>query len=98
MAHTPRRGKALTRWSLAAAFSRVVIGSFRGGRELREAHDAALEFETVTDGMLVQGVDVIRWNTDGQIVELKVMLRPVKAINLIHERMGTMLKSLRDKG
>ena len=50
-----------------------------------------LEFETEIDGILVNGVDIIKWNNDGKIVEFKVMLRPLKAINLIHERMGAML-------
>lgn len=50
-----------------------------------------LEFETEIDGILVNGVDVIKWNASGKVVECKVMIRPLKAINLIHERMGAML-------
>ncbi|HQX24436.1 MAG TPA: nuclear transport factor 2 family protein, partial [Pseudomonadota bacterium] len=40
---------------------------------------------------LVNGVDIIKWNEAGRIVEFKVMLRPLKAINLIHQRMAAML-------
>jgi hypothetical protein len=40
----------------------------------------------------VNGVDLIKWNAAGQIVEFKVMLRPLKAINLIHQRMAAMLQ------
>ena len=55
--------------------------------------DAMLEFETEIDGIVVNGVDIIRWNAAGQIVDFKVMLRPLKAINLIHQRMAAMLQS-----
>jgi hypothetical protein len=54
-----------------------------------------LEFETEIDGVLVNGVDIIRWNEAGRIVDFKVMLRPLKAINLIHQRMAAMLESVR---
>ena len=53
-----------------------------------------LEFETTIDGVLVNGVDLIKWNAAGKITEFKVMIRPLKAINLIHERMGAMLQRL----
>ena len=52
-----------------------------------------LEFEAVIDGVQVNGVDLIKWNDAGQIVEFKVMLRPLKAINLIHQRMAAMLQA-----
>jgi hypothetical protein len=45
------------------------------------------------DGVLVNGVDLIKWNDTGKIVEFKVMIRPLKAINLIHQRMAAMLQS-----
>jgi hypothetical protein len=41
----------------------------------------------------VNGVDLIKWNDSGRIIEFEVMLRPLKAINLIHQRMGAMLQS-----
>jgi hypothetical protein len=52
-----------------------------------------LEFETTIEGTLVNGVDIIKWNEEGKIVEFKVMLRPLKAINLVHERMAAMLQA-----
>ena len=54
-----------------------------------------LEFETEIDGILVNGVDIIKWNPAGKIIEFKVMVRPLKAITLIHERMAAMLASAR---
>jgi len=51
-----------------------------------------LEFELELDGIRVNGVDMIRWNDAGQITDFKVMLRPLKAVNLIHQKMGEMLR------
>lgn len=76
---------------LAAAFRVFFNPSFRYVREIVRERDAMLEFETTIDGVLVNGVDLIRWNEDHQITEFKVMVRPLKAIQLIHERMAAML-------
>jgi hypothetical protein len=89
--HTPQRGKALTKAYLSAAFQVFFNPSFRYVREIRGPSDAMLEFETEMDGVSVNGVDIIKWNADGKIVEFKVMIRPLKAIQLIHERMAAML-------
>jgi hypothetical protein len=52
-----------------------------------------LEFETEIDGIIVNGIDIIKWNKSGQIVDFKVMIRPLKAINVIHQHMAAMLQS-----
>lgn len=93
--HTPQVGKAVTRAYLAAALSVFVNDSFRYRRELYSEHDAVLEFEVELDGIAVNGVDMIRWNADGRITEFKVMLRPLKAVTLIHEKMAAMLQAAR---
>ncbi|MBP7914890.1 MAG: nuclear transport factor 2 family protein [Vitreoscilla sp.] len=91
--HKPQVGKAITTKYLAAAF--LVLGneSFRYVRELRAEHDAVLEFELELDGIRINGVDLIRWNGEGQITEFKVMLRPLKAVDLIHQKMAAMLQA-----
>ena len=66
--------------------------SFHYVRELRGDRDAILEFELELDGIAINGVDMIKWNEDGKITEFKVMLRPLKAVNLIHQKMATMLQ------
>lgn len=91
--HTPQRGKKLVAGYLSAAFRVFFSPSFRYVREIEGASEAVLEFETEVDGVLVNGVDLIRWNSAGQIVEFKVMLRPLKAVNVIHQRMAAMLQS-----
>jgi hypothetical protein len=91
--HTPQRGKKITQAYLAAAFQVFFNPTFRYVREIVGERDAMLEFETEIDGVQVNGVDIIRWNDAGRIVEFKVMVRPLKAINLIHQRMAAMLQA-----
>ena len=91
--HAPQRGKRLAAAYLSAAFQVFFDPTFRYVREIVGASDAMLEFETEIDGVLVNGVDIIKWNEAGRVVEFKVMIRPLKAINVIHERMGAMLKA-----
>jgi hypothetical protein len=91
--HTPQVGKVITKQYLSAAFAVFNNDSFRYLRQITNETDAVLEFLTVIDGITVNGVDMIRWNEDGQIVDFKVMVRPLKAINLIHQKMATMLQT-----
>jgi hypothetical protein len=93
--HTPQRGRQLAFWYLAAAFKVFFNERFRYVREVVGERDAVLEFETEVDGIVVNGVDMIRWNDEGRIVDFKVMLRPLKAINLIHQKMAQMLEASR---
>lgn len=93
--HTPQVGKAITVKYLAAAFHVFFNESFRYVRELTGERDAVLEFQVEIDGIAVNGVDMIKWNEAGRIVEFKVMLRPLKAVNLIHQKMGAMLQAAR---
>jgi len=89
--HTPQRGRKLTVMYLAAAFQVFRNPTFRYVREIAGANDAMLEFETEIDGIVVNGVDIIKWNDAQQIVDFKVMLRPLKGVNIIHQKMGEML-------
>ncbi len=91
--HNAQRGKALAKAYLNAAFVVFLNPSFHYVREIVGPSDAMLEFETEIDGIHVNGVDIIKWNSAGQIVEFKVMVRPLKAITLIHQRMAAMLAS-----
>lgn len=94
--HTPQRGRAVTALYLGAAFQVFFNDKFRYVREIVGASDAVLEFETEIDGIVVNGVDLIKWNATGQITDFKVMIRPLKAINLIHQRMAAMLETVKD--
>ena len=89
--HTPQRGRAITTAYLAAAIEVFGQPGFRYVREIRGDRSAVLEFEVTIDGVEVNGVDLITWNDAGRVVEFKVMVRPLKGMQMIHQRMGEML-------
>lgn len=91
--HTPQNGKKITKAYLAAAFFVFGNETFRYVRQILGERDAALEFELEIDGISINGVDLLRWNDEGKVIEFKVMIRPLKAINLIHQKMGAALTS-----
>ena len=66
-------------------------GSFRYTKQVLSGDTAVLEFETTLDGKHVNGVDIIRCDEHGRIVEFRVMIRPLQAITIVHERMAAAL-------
>ena len=93
--HMPQVGKGLTTMYLTAALHVIANDSFRYVREVVGTHDAALEFQAEIDGISVNGIDLIRWNDHGKIVDFKVMVRPLKAVNLLHAQMRAMLEAMK---
>jgi hypothetical protein len=91
--HTPQAGRAVTTQYLTAALRVFFNDSFRYMREVAGEHEAVLEFEVEIDDIHVNGVDMIAWNAEGRITSFKVMIRPLKAINLIHQKMAAMLQA-----
>jgi hypothetical protein len=59
---------------------------------------AVLEFETTMDGKYVNGVDIIRCNPEGRIIEFRVMIRPLQAVELVHAQMAAMLERMDGSG
>ena len=94
--HTPQVGKAITTLYLSAAFKTLnAPGHFKYLREVVDGNNAVLEFQTIIDCITINGIDMIQWNADGKIVDFKVMVRPLKAVNAIHAAMGRMLEALK---
>ena len=88
--HTPQEGRDLVTAYLSGAF--VVLGpELSYTDEWVREHDAVLRFTTVVGGLQVEGIDLIRWDDDGQIVDFTVMIRPFKALQAV---MGRMLEEL----
>ena len=89
--HSPQNGKQLAKMYLSAAI--VVLGNsdFAYVREVVGESDAVLEFTCEINGTHINGVDMIHWNADGKIDDFKVMIRPLKAVNLLHGLMNQML-------
>jgi hypothetical protein len=92
--HTPQRGKAVTIMYLTAAYNVLFESGFRYVREVVSDTDAVLEFTAEIDGIHINGVDMIHWNAAGKIDDFKVMIRPLKAINLLHGLMRAMLEQM----
>ncbi len=90
--HTPQHGKQLTKLYLSAAMMVLGNSDFRYVREVVGLSDAVLEFTAEVDGIHINGVDMIHWNADGKIDDFKVMIRPLKAVNLLHALMKQMLQ------
>lgn len=89
--HTPQKGRELTRAYLTAAFG-VFNDSFRYVKEVVTPQHAVLEFVCDLDGIVINGVDIMTFDDAGKIVEFKVMVRPLKAVNLLHTKMKVMLE------
>lgn len=104
---TPQKGKAVTTMYLTAAGT--VFGGpgkpssgggggaskFRYTKEILSGHHAMLEFEADVGGKYVNGVDIITCNDAGRIVEFRVMVRPLQAVNMLHQQMMAMLERMK---
>jgi len=88
---TPQPGRALTKTYLGAALDALANETFRYVGEWIGPDSAVLEFVAVIDGIDVNGADFIAWNAADQIVSFKVMIRPLKAIELVRQRMAARL-------
>jgi len=91
--HRPQVGRPLVMGYLLAASRVLLNSSFRYVREVASGNEAVLEFEVEIEGIHINGVDLIRWNDAQRIVDFKVMVRPLKAINLLHARMMAELEA-----
>ncbi len=91
--HTPQVGKALTRLYLTGA-TQVFNQSFHYTKEIVDGQQAVLEFVCELDGIIINGVDIMTFDEQGLIVEFKVMVRPLKAVHLLHQKMQVMLEQL----
>ena len=94
---TPQRGREVTTQYLLAAADALAgeadgpAGAFRYTKQVLAGDTAVLEFETSVAGRYVNGVDIVRCDDAGRIVEFRVMLRPLQAIQAVHEQMGRRL-------
>jgi hypothetical protein len=103
---TPQRGKQIAALYLQTAAktfpgddpSGGSPGSGSGGfsytKTVIDGDTAVLEFETTMEGKYVNGVDIIRCNDEGRIVEFRVMIRPLQAVTIVHQRMAAMLEAM----
>ena len=90
----PMHGKEVTLMYLHAAGQSFNMNKFKYTKEVHDGMNSVLEFETFIDDISVNGVDIIEWNEDGKIQNFKVMIRPIKAVQKVQEKMVEALDSL----
>lgn len=93
----PKEGRKLTAFFLKNAHSMFFADgntTFKYVREIHSETDSMLEFTCEIEGVLINGVDIIKWNEEGKIQEFKVMLRPNKAIELVKTKMAALLEDI----
>ena len=93
--HTPQVGKAITSQYLAAAGHTLGNDTFRYVGEWHRENSSILEFTAEIDGIKINGIDMISCDDDGLITHFKVMVRPLKAVNMLHQKMGEMLAKMK---
>lgn len=93
----PQRGRAATTLYLTAAI-KVLGQSLRYVDEWYGDTSAVLEFEAALDGVMVHGVDMIRWNEAGKLTGFTVMVRPIKGLQALMTRMQAELARLTGQG
>ena len=104
--HTPQRGKEITKiylmaaggvfdWDKKAIQEKEDSTKFHYTKEVIQDNHACLEFETSINGIHVNGIDLITWNDENKITEFKVLVRPLQAVNVLHQQMGEMLENLK---
>ncbi len=93
----PQKGKALTTLYLTGALT-VLGPSLRYVAEWYDGSSAVLEFEADLDGVYVQGVDMLRWNTDDKLISFTVMVRPMRGLEKLIELMRRQLAASQSSG
>jgi len=107
---TPQEGREITKLYLGAAGNTLPgdkpAAEAEGGDEdgddhsfkyiktIASGYQAMLEFETTMEGKYVNGVDILTCDDDSMITEFKVMMRPLQAVNIVHEQMKAMLEKM----
>ena len=89
--HTPQRGREITFKYLSSAEKVLGGPGFKYIGEWRSDTGAVLEFENEIEGIKINGVDIITFSADDRIIHFKVMVRPLKGMNLLHRLMGEQL-------
>ncbi|WP_160287418.1 nuclear transport factor 2 family protein [Pseudomonas knackmussii] len=91
MAHTPYPGVPVVSMILNTVLQ--VFEDFTYHRELATADglSVVLEFSAQVGGKQLKGIDMIRFDEQGKIVEFEVMVRPMSGLQALGEEMGRRL-------
>jgi hypothetical protein len=95
---TPQQGRAKVAAYLRAAERMFCDADFRYVAQWFDDRSAVLEFTANLDSVYVNGIDIVHWNDEDKITSFKVMVRPLKAIQLVVPKMGELLAQAKDTG
>lgn len=83
---TPKNGRDVTQFILMNVLE--IFQNFRYHRELVVGDDMALEFSAEVFDKRIKGIDLIKWNDQGQIIHFEVMVRPLNGLQALAEEMS----------
>jgi hypothetical protein len=87
LVQSPIPGRAATLLVLTTVVQ--IFENFRYHRTfIAGSHDVALEFSANIGKWQLKGIDLIKFNEAGEMVEFEVMIRPIKALKALGEEMG----------
>jgi hypothetical protein len=89
---TPQKGRLKSATYLRAAEHMFADTNFRYIEHWYSEGTAVLEFVAELDGVHIDGVDIIHWNSSNKIVSFKVMIRPLRGLQTVIPRMRELLQ------
>ena len=89
-----QHGKDITKLYLSAAMFVLANEDFKYEREIVSGNRACLEFSTKVEETIINGVDIITFNDEGKIIEFKVMVRPLRAMMTLKEKMLELMQKM----
>jgi len=89
--HSPQIGFNISKKYLKAASIVLFNSSFKYINETHNNNSSILEFECELNDIYINGVDIIEWDKNNQITSFKVMVRPLKGILLLKDKMAEIL-------
>jgi hypothetical protein len=91
VAHTPYPGKAAIKLVLKTV--NTVFQNFRYHRSFvsEDSRSIVLEFSADVSGKALKGIDMLRFDEQGRIVEFEVMVRPMSGLQALAAQMASQL-------
>ena len=88
VAYQPYVGKQVVFFILTNVIQ--VFENFTYHREFytEDGENVVLEFSANVSGKLLKGIDMIRFNEQGKIIDFEVMIRPMSGLAALAEQMG----------
>ena len=89
VAWKPKEGKAATMLYLTSAAE--VLQNFQYHRIFESEDSLGLEFSATVGELTLKGIDLIRFDPSGKIIDFEVMVRPASGLQALGAEMGKQL-------